>query len=226
MNCLIIPDLQIPFENKKALPFCVYLKRHFQVADENCFCLGDETDQYFAGLYKRSPDALLTPSGEIAAAQYRLGEWYAAFPKMKVNISNHASRWAKKAFEAEIPQQVMKPYRELIKAPDGWIWNKVWTSDTRKPFKTIHGMGYSGAIAHRTAALDAGCSLAMGHLHSHAGVSIIKTEIQEIWGANGGCLIDPDAYAFEYGRDSRFKPTLGALVVLGNGKSPWWIPLL
>ena len=43
-NCLIISDLQIPFENKKSLEFCVYLKKHFGVADENCFCVGDETN--------------------------------------------------------------------------------------------------------------------------------------------------------------------------------------
>ena len=144
---------------------------------------------------------------------------------MKICISNHASRWAKKAYEAEIPEQIMRPYRELIKAPDAWLWQKVWTSDTRKPFKVIHGMGYSGAMAHRTAALDAGCSLVMGHLHAHAGISVIKTETQEIWGANAGCLIDPDAYAFEYGRDNRFKPTLGTTVVCDDGRTPLWVPL-
>lgn len=217
--------MQLPFENPKALSFCAHLKNHFKIPDENCICVGDETDQYFAGLYKRSPDADHTANTEIASANYRLEQWYAAFPKMKVCISNHATRWAKKAFEADIPEQVLRPYRELIKAPDGWQWAKYWDIETANRFRVIHGMGYSGMNGHRTAALDLGLSVVMGHLHAHAGTATIQVEGSKRWGMNVGCLIEPEAYAFHYGKDCRFKPTLGTGVVLDNGRVPFWIPL-
>ena len=34
-NYLIISDLQIPFENKQALDFVKYLKKHYKIKDEN-----------------------------------------------------------------------------------------------------------------------------------------------------------------------------------------------
>jgi hypothetical protein len=45
-----------------------------------------------------------------------------------------------------------------------------------------------------------------------------------IWAANSGCLIDVEAYVFNYGKESRFKPTLGCSVVIDDGRTPIFIP--
>lgn len=120
---------------------------------------------------------------------------------------------------------LMRTYKDVIEAPAGWNWKRTWTYDKLKhPFRMIHGMGYSGQNGHRTAAIDAGISTVHGHLHSHAGIAYIKTEAVEIWGMNVGCLIDEEEYAFEYGKDSRFKPCLGVGVIFDQGKTPVWIP--
>jgi hypothetical protein len=50
---LVIPDLQIPFENQNALAFCKYLKRHYQVPDCNVLNVGDETDSYHGGSWPK-----------------------------------------------------------------------------------------------------------------------------------------------------------------------------
>lgn len=224
-NYLVISDLQIPFEAEHALKFAREVRKFFRVPPENCLCVGDETDQYFGSGYKKNPNAKHTPHSEIEDAKDRLRQWYSYFPQMKVAISNHGVRYWKKALEAELPSQLIREYREVIEAPEGWVWKQSWVfKNLKKPFRMIHGMGYSGQNGHRAAALDAGISTVIGHLHAHAGVAHIITEDNSIWGMNSGCLIDLEAYAFEYGRDHRYKPALGLSVVLDSGRTPIWIP--
>jgi len=222
---LVISDLQIPFEAEKALSFCAYIKRHYRIPDNHIINVGDEVDQLNGGLYPKDPDGHHTPNSEIVASKEAIRKWGAVFPEMMLCISNHGMRWIKKASAAEIPSQMMRTYQEVLNAPDGWRWQHEWGfKNLKHPFRVIHGMGYSGMNGHRTAALDAGVSTAIGHLHSHAGISYITTSGLNIWGMNTGCLIDVEAYAFKYGKDLRFKPCLGASVILDNGRLPIWLP--
>lgn len=222
---LFISDLQIPFQALRALKFVLAIQREFAVPNENIYNVGDEVDQYFGSRFVKDPDSYYTPNSEIKATVDAVKEWGAALPKMKIAISNHGVRWAKKAFEAEIPSQMIRPYQELLGAPKGWVWQPEWIIEgSRKRFRMIHGMGYSGMNGHRTAALDAGMSTIIGHLHSHSGISYIKTSGQFIWGMNVGSLIDETAFAFNYGKDSRFKSVLTIGVVVDGGLTPILIP--
>lgn len=223
---LVIPDLQIPFHNQKALDHCFYLKRHFKIDNDHILCVGDEVDQYFGSLYKKDPDARISAMGEIEASIEELNKWTIKFPEMKVAISNHGQRWAKRASEAEIPSQMLRSYQDILKIPKTWEYKREWHFERDKHhFRMIHGMGYSGMNGHRTAALDKGVSTIIGHLHSHAGIAYMEHGDKTVWGFNVGCLIDPEALAFQYGKDSRFQPCLGAGVIFGHGKSPVWFPL-
>lgn len=223
---MVIPDLQIPFHNQRALEFCAYLKKHYRIADDDVLNVGDEVDQLHGGMYPKDPNGHHTASSEIKASQYELAEWAKVFPKMKLAISNHGMRWIKKASMAEIPSQMMRSYQEVLNMPEGWKWAHSWEfKDLKAPFRMIHGMGYSGAQGARNAAIDSGMSTVIGHLHSHAGIAYITTSALRIWGFNAGCLIDPEAYAFSYGKDSRFKPCLGAGVICDSGRIPIWVPI-
>lgn len=221
---LVISDLQVPFQARGALDFVRRVARDYAVPRANVICVGDEVDQYFGALYAKDPDAGLSPKTELEATRAMLHPWYRAFPELRLCISNHGLRWARRAFEAQIPAELLKPWRDVIGAPAGWHWRHRWDIDTKHRWSVIHGLGYSGVTAHRTAALDLGRSVAIGHLHGHGGVARITTETQNIWGMNTGCLIDVDAYAFQYGKYSRFKPTLGVGVVLDDGKTPLFVP--
>lgn len=223
-NYLVISDLQIPFEAEKALDFCLQIKRDFKINDKNVLCVGDEVDQYFGSLYAKDPDARHTATSEINDTIKVVREWGKAFPDMLIAESNHGQRWAKKAAAAEIPSIMMRKYQEIIQAPPGWKWRRSWLIDASKQkFLLTHGMGYSGMYAHRQMALNNGISTVHGHL-THAGISHIKTEHQEIWGMCVAALIDVEAYAFHYGKDHKFKPSLGAGVVLDGGRTPIWLP--
>lgn len=224
-NFLVISDLQIPFEHPDALAFCKYIKKHYSISDENIICAGDEVDHYYGSLYKKDPNATVTANQEIAQTKDTLKRWYSAFPLMKVANSNHQQRWMKKFTDAEIPSQLMRSYQELIEAPPGWKWADKWRIKTKHPFIVEHGTSYSGVSGHRTAAILNGCSTVIGHLHSFAGIDHIKTQGQEIWAANSGCLIDTQAFAFHYNKNDRFQPTVGTLVVVDNGRWPMWIPI-
>lgn len=223
-NYLLISDTQIPYEAKHALKFCKYLQKHFKVPKENVIHVGDETDQFHASNFPKGADYPHTPGEELQLAVDRLKEWYRAFPIMRLAISNHGIRWAKRASDASIPSQLLKSYKEVIQAPKAWQWFDEILVKTKHPFRVIHGMGYSGALGHRQAAIDAGISTAIGHLHSFAGVTRVTTATKSIWAMNTGSLIDQDAYAFQYAKYGRLKATLGASVVLNQGSTPVWIP--
>jgi hypothetical protein len=223
---LVVPDLQIPFEAERALEFCLYLKKHYGIVDENVLNVGDELDCYHGGRWPKDPNGAYSSVGELDASKRKLKEWYKAFPLMKLAISNHGLRWVRKATAAEIPEQMLRSYQEIIDAPEGWRWQAEWKfTNIKHPFRMVHGLGYSGINGHRNAAIDSGMSTIIGHLHSHAAVSYLRTlGGLKIWACNAGSLIDPEAYAFEYGKESRLKPCLGAVVIFNEGSTPLFIP--
>jgi hypothetical protein len=221
---LFCPDTQKPYHAKHALEFVSYIKKHYKIPDENMYHCGDEIDAMHGGAWPKGADYPHTPNQELQEAIDELKRWYSAFPKMKLAISNHGLRWARKASGAEIPSRLMREYREVIEAPPGWIWQEEWIIPTKHPIRLIHGQGYGGINGHRNAAIDAGMNTVIGHLHSAAAISYITTSRMKIWAMNAGSLIDPDAYAFEYGKYNRLKPGLGVGVVLNKGSTPIWIP--
>lgn len=224
---LVISDLQIPFEHEKALQFCTYLKKHFNVPNENVLNVGDETDCYHGGQWPKNPDGSFSAVGELNIAKEKLKHWFAEFPLMKLAISNHGMRWVRKASAAEIPSQLLRSYAEIFEMPDGWQWKNEWLfKDLKYPFRMIHGTEYSGKDGARNAAMDAKISTVIGHIHAHAGIAHIKSlgMEQRIFGMNVGCMIDVDQYAFEYEKRNRVKPTLGCGVIFNSGKTPIFLP--
>jgi isopentenyl phosphate kinase len=120
---------------------------------------------------------------------------------------------------------MLRAYREIIQAPDGWRWAKHWKIDTKHPFILEHGDDWGGSFPHLNAAIHNGRSTIMGHHHSKAGVEHVKTNHIEVWGMVVGSLIDFSSYAFEYARSARFKPVIGCGVVVDSGKTPIFLPL-
>lgn len=222
---LCIPDLQIPFEHKKALQFCLYVKNHYKIPDENIICLGDETDQYYGSLYKLDVNAHLTANAEIQKSIDTMKEWYAAFPKVKVCTSNHATRWQRKALDCGVPDILMRRYRDWIEAPDGWIWQKKWHINTKSPFIAEHGDDWGGTDPHVKAALNNGVSTIMGHHHSKCSIKHLVTAERKYWGVVSGALINFDEFAFNYARAHANKPVNCVTVITMEGRMPTIIPL-
>lgn len=223
-NYLFWSDAQIPFDAEKSIDFLVYVKNFFKVSNENIYSVGDETDQFHASTHPKGGNYGLTPGQELKAAKERLKEYYAVFPKMKLCTSNHGLRWVRKASHAEIPSEVLKDYQDLIEAPRGWEWKDFWIIKEKHPFMVIHGMGYSGEAGTKNLVMDKRMSVVHGHLHSHAQIRYFNNGLQTVWGMNVGCLIDPEMFAFDYGKWNRHQPCLGVGVVINNGTTPIWLP--
>lgn len=187
--------------------------------------VGDETDQFWGGLWDKGAEFGHTPNQELEAAREHLRPWYEAFPEMKLCTSNHGERWKRKASHAQIPSQLLREYKEVIGAPQGWQWKKHWIVPTKHPVLVEHGDDWGGQHPHIDAALYNGMSTAMGHHHSLAEITHLQTARQRLWGAVCGSLIDFEAYAFEYARRFKKKPVIGTLVGLNHGKMPLFVPI-
>lgn len=221
---LVIPDLQIPFEDNGAFAFVSYVKRHYSIPNENVLCVGDEVDQLNGGMYPRDPDGQFTATGEIRETKYKLEQWIAEFPIMRVCVSNHGMRWIRKASAAEIPSMMIRAYQDVLGIPETWRYADKWLINTRHPFVMTHGMEWGGKTPYRQAAETETISQVFGHLHSSAGICHVRTATKNVWGFNVGSLIDREAYAFKYGKYNKFKANNGVGVIANDGRMPIWIP--
>jgi len=216
---LVIGDIHAPFEHRYYLDFLVETYNEWKC--NTVVCVGDEADFHAFSRYPTDPNGH-SPGRELELAIEHLKPYYEAFPNVKVCTSNHTVRPLKKGFEAGIPSAFFKSYQQFLHAPEGWEWKSTFEIDG---VLYHHGEGYSGALGHHKAALNAMKSTVIGHIHSHGGVSYIQTEFNRIFGMNVGCGVDIEAYAFAYGRNCAFKPTLGAGVVI-DGKEAYFVPML
>jgi hypothetical protein len=225
-NFLVISDLHMPMQNHHAFRFLKQVKADFDIPDSNCYCVGDETDQYNFGRWPRDPNARHTAIQEIECAIAAKEKLEEVFPELKICESNHGSRIMARAVDANLPTDVIRSIKEIFKYSSNWeIQDNFIVMATKAPFCVQHGQPYSGQNGHIKAMWHNGISTAIGHIHSYAGVNYVKTKHQEMWAMNVGALYDPESYAFKYGKDNAMKGTLGCGVVLDGGKMAMWLPL-
>jgi len=216
---LVVSDLQEPFAHKDALDFVLAVEEKYET-DSTVF-IGDEVDFHaFSGKFPHDPDGY-SPGEELAAAIRALGKWYESFPEAKICTSNHLDRYYKKAYNAGFPKAALRSEKDLLEAPTGWAWRRHWTIDG---VRYEHGDAQGGLDAARLLAIANRQSTVIGHHHAHGGVRFISNEESVIFGLNVGCLIDRSAYVFKYGETSKFKPTLGAGVVIYG--VPYFVPMI
>lgn len=217
MRVLVVPDTQEPFSHPDFLSFVKWVARR-EIPDIVVH-LGDEVDHHALSDFDHDPDGF-SAGHELKAAVDKLKKWYAAFPEVKVCISNHGLRPYRRAFKAGIPKAFIKSYQETLESPDGWKWAEKWEIDG---VIYEHGEGQSGQLGALKAAQANMQSTVIGHLHSFAGIQYLANAKHLIFGFNVGCGIDKDAYAFAYGRTMKNKPVVGCGIV-DNG-IPKFIPM-
>lgn len=217
LNILTISDQHFPFHHPKVFKFLRELSRDTKW--DFVVNLGDELDHYRISRYPTDPETKSALDEYKAGLEY-LKELYDLFPNVLACTSNHTARPFKKALEAQIPSVFLKQYHETLEAPEGWRWRDHWMIEGVRYF---HGEPFSGPSAARNAMNTHRRSCVMGHLHSNAGVTYSNNGHDQIWALNAGCLIDTDAYAFEYGKHSRDKPVIGTGVIIEG--TPHFIPL-
>lgn len=166
------------------------------------------------------PD-LDSPGKELENAIKHLQPFYKEFKKVDLCESNHGLRMFKKARCTGLPQIVLRRYTEILKMPEGW---KLFPDGLEIDGVYIfHGEGLSGGSWYNSHQ-KLKSSVVHGHLHSRGGVIYSKTRKHRQFVLNSGCLIDPRHSAFDYGKHSLEKPTIGCGVVI-DGEEAYFIPM-
>ena len=211
-----IPDLHCPFQHKFAFDFIFDLLHTY--SPDIVINQGDELDMHAYSRYEADSDGMGAWT-EFEMGVEALSTMY-TIKNMKICHSNHTTRPLKKIKTAGVPSKFMKSIKELLGCPKGWEWADKWVIAGTT---FIHGEGFSGVRGALTAAECYNTNVVIGHLHSHAGIQYSASFGTQVWGANAGCLIDVEAYAFSYAKYAKHKPVLGAILIKDG--TPQFIPL-
>ena len=213
---LIIGDVHAPYTLAGYLGFVKRIQEKYDIAPEDVYCAGDIVDNHAISMHDHDP-SLSSPSHELKTTIAFLQEWYEAFPLLKIATGNHDALPIRRAVKYGLPEEYLKDYLQVLKAPVGWEMKRDWWLDENTVL--VHGTGFAGKYPHANMAMKKMCNTIMGHIHTVAGVHHIVNERTKIWGMCVGCGIDRNFPAFDYARNFANKPVISCGVLL-NGNTP------
>lgn len=223
---LVVPDLQMPFQAKKALEFCRAVQKEYRIPrDQPVLFTGDELDNFHGKGPDRlnDPEATHSPNSELKDATDELRRWYDAFPIARLARSNHGTRYERRAAEAGLSHKWLKLYRDVIEAPPRWQWQDSWLiRGSKHHFLLEHG--HEGESDTEKKVVSNGYSTVHGHFTQAKWIRISNRHGRKLWGFCAGALIDWDSYAFRYAKAYPRKADNGCGVILDGGNVPLWIP--
>lgn len=211
-NVLIVGDLHSPFILEGYLEFCkgLYVKH-------NCsrvIFIGDILDQHAMSFHTPDPDGY-SSGHELDLAIEQIKPWYEAFPVTDVMMGNHDFRIQRQAKASKLPKKVLKSYKEVIEAPEGWTFHN---NDLEIGHNILVTHGTIGDAI--TRAKDSRQSVIQGHLHTKAYVEWSVSNKDKIFGMQVGCGLDRSSYAAAYAADNAKKPVIAAGLLIDGGKLP------
>jgi hypothetical protein len=213
---LVISDMHMPHAHVDVLAFLTALKAVYKPT--RVICLGDEVDKHAMSFHDHDPDGY-SAGHELDAAIYRLRPIYALFPRVDLLTSNHGSLAYRKALHHGIPKKYMRPYREVLGAPEGWVWHRhliVRSGKTDVFF--CHGLSSDVMkVVHRV-----GMSAVQGHFHTKFEITYTSGFVgEDRYGATAGCLVDDAAYALAYNKMHLDRPILGCMTITKGSPQLW-----
>lgn len=208
-NLLIIPDTHAPYHHEDAIAFLEAVKERYK--PKQVIHLGDEVDQHAMSFHDSDPD-LPSAGEELVKARLFIAELASLFPDMQICDSNHGSLVHRRAKAHGIPRDAIVPYREYLRAPDGWEWGFEFE---HQGVLFAHGDGKTGNI--ESAMKEEMMSVAFGHHHSKFSIVYKHTRNGVYFGMNCGCLIDQHSPAFSYAKKGSKRPALGCGLLI-NGQ--------
>lgn len=214
---LVIPDLQIPFQHRRALSFLKEQRDKYK--PDTVVCVGDEWDNCALSRFPKNPDGQSAGDEHKRAKRASKG-FFEAFPDVLVCESNHRARLYKRAYEAGIPAAMIQDTHEYMGAPDGWQWAESWKIEG---VVFEHGDRASGVGAGDKLVDANHASTVYGHHSGRAGVSYRKLAGKMLFSMNVGCLVDVNGYAMDYLKMIKHKPVLGCGVIVDG--IPQFIPM-
>lgn len=211
---LIIPDQHAPYQHPDALDFLIAVAAKIQPT--RIINLGDETDGHALSMHDSDP-SLDSAGVELSKARKWLQALERVFPVMDICHSNHGSLVYRRAFKSGIPTEYIKSYREIL-FPDGTGQGWDWKDKHRVTLPNGEDVIFQHQSAGDTLnnAAHERCSIVEGHEHGKFEIQYRSSTTALYWSLISGCLIDPKALAFAYGRLFPKKPLLGCSAILDS----------
>ena len=211
---LIIPDQHAPYQHPDALDFLIAVAAKIQPT--RIINLGDETDGHALSMHDSDP-SLDSAGVELSKARKWLQALERVFPVMDICHSNHGSLVYRRAFKSGIPTEYIKSYREIL-FPDGTGQGWDWKGQHRVTLPNGEDVIFQHQSAGDTLnnAAHERCSIVEGHEHGKFEIQYRSSTTALYWSLISGCLIDPKALAFAYGRLFPKKPLLGCSAILDS----------
>lgn len=222
-NILFISDLHCPYQHCDALAFLKALKDKY--AFQRVIGLGDELDFHAMNFHDHEPD-LDSAGVELQKGREVLWELWAMFPLIDWVHSNHGSMSYRKAVHHGVPRHLLLEYMDAIFGEkdkrgnvvrrlgrgSGWTWQSSLCIDlgNGQKCKVHHGM----SISTRRNVEQSGMCFVQGHHHGTFEVLYHGTPDALNWGITAGCLINDEALAFSYNKNTIKRPVIGCAAVI------------
>jgi hypothetical protein len=208
---LTISDLHAPFMHKDTVPFLAGVKAKYKPT--RIILTGDERDGHNESFHETDPN-LPGAADELDLAVKQLKPLYKLFPVVDIMESNHGSLAYRRARAAGLPEKHIRPYREVLQAPKGWVWHfdLLIKLPTGEDCYFHHGLSSDvmKVVNQR------GMCVVQGHYHNTFKIGYSGNPNSLLWGMQVGCSIDANARAFEYGKNTLGRPIIGHGIII-NG---------
>ena len=207
---LAFGDVHAPFDHPNYLKFLKETYKSYGCS--NVVNMGDLVDNHAISRHQNSPRHM-SPLEEYNQTKKRVKLYTDAFPEVKMCVGNHDNIHLRQAHTVDMPDVFIKSFENLWELPDTW---ELAEQHIINGVVYKHGISCGGKDGAFNTALVERMSTVIGHTHAYAGVKYSANSRDIIYGMNCGCGIDVDAYAFEYGKHSKYKPVLGCGIVYSS----------
>lgn len=218
-SILVISDTHFPYQHPDTIAFLAEIKRVYK--PDRVIHIGDEIDGHSISFHPKDPN-LYAPSDEFKRAIELMSPLYDMFPKVDIVESNHGSLVQRRAKSSGLPIEVIKPYREILKAPRGWKWHfdlTIKASDGRSIYFTHGKTSVSGGLSK-----SMGMNTVQGHYHEKFEIIRWSNTLGTYWDLRVGCLVDDHSLAFNYNNTNLKRPSIGTGIILDG--EPRLLPLI
>lgn len=219
-SVLVIPDLHTPYEHQDAFHFIHGVIQKY--CPDKIVLTGDEIDYHGISFHDKDPDLPFSPSAELSNSIMHLEQLYTIIPNAIVMESNHGSLVYRKMKYHGIPKSVIKSYKEILQAPNGWEWKFEYFCKLSNGRVVYFHHGHSKNVLTNSKAKS--LNYVQGHHHGTFDIQYWNNGHKVYWGMTVGCLVDQDSLAFAYGKNNLHKPLLGCGIILDG--SPKLIPMI
>ena len=207
----VFSDVHAPFDHPNFLEFITNTFIEWGVTD--IVCCGDIVD--FHALSRHQTETIaMSGLTEYQKAYETMQKYVDTFPKLKLTLGNHDLIPQRQAATLGLGENFIKSFSEIWDLPSGWEVGDSFVIDN--VLYNHYGSGKDGAM---NRALNERMSTVTGHTHSWAGVKYSANERDVIFGLSTGCGIDNEAYAFAYGKQSRYKPNIACSIVKSSSEA-------